>query len=99
VGGVTSSATAAVSSTTSTAGGAASGAVNGTVGGVANTAGGLSAQGALTGASHGVIGLQGLALESAASGSAPGSVISSASRNVRLDSGTQMLLQVTGSAQ
>ena len=32
-----------------------------------------------------------------AAGSAEGSVISSASRNVKLDSGTQMILQVTGS--
>jgi hypothetical protein len=42
--------------------------------------------------------MQGLALNTATAGSAQGSVISSPSRNVKLDSGTQMILQVTGSA-
>jgi hypothetical protein len=42
--------------------------------------------------------MQGVDLTSAAAGSAQGSVISSASRNIKLDSGTQMVLQVTGSA-
>jgi len=42
--------------------------------------------------------MQGVALNSAAAGSAQGSVISSASRNVKLDAGTQMILQVAGSA-
>ena len=107
VGGVTSAAGGAVSGATGTVAGAATGAANDTVSGATRTAGGLTAQGNLTSASQGVIGLQGLALNTAttvtgsgsASGSAQGSVISSTSRNVKLDSGTQMVLRVTGSAQ
>ena len=107
VGGVTSAAGGAVSGATGTAAGAATGAANDTVSGATRTAGGLTAQGNLTSASKGVIGLQGLALNTptavagsgSASGSAQGSVISSTSRNVKLDSGTQMVLRVTGSAQ
>ena len=57
-----------------------------------------SANGALSSTSHGVVGLQGMALNAAAAGNAQGSVISSADRNVKLDSGTQMVLQITGSA-
>jgi hypothetical protein len=70
------------------------GAVNGAV----NRTGGVAANGALNSAAHGVVGMQGVALNTAAAGSAQGSVISSASRNIKLDSGTQMILQVTGSA-
>jgi hypothetical protein len=107
VGGVTSAAGGAVSGATGTAAGAATGAANDTVSGATRTAGGLTAQGNLTSASKGVIGLQGLALNTptavagsgSASGSAQGSVVSSTSRNVKLDSGTQMVLRVTGSAQ
>jgi len=107
VGGVTSAAGGAVSGATGTVAGAATGAANDTVSGATRTAGGLTAQGNLTSASQGVIGLQGLALNTptavagsgSASGSAQGSVISSTSRNVKLDSGTQMVLRVTGSAQ
>jgi hypothetical protein len=105
VGGVTSTAGGAVSGATGTVAGAATGAANGTVSGATRTAGGLTAQGNLTSASQGVIGLQGLALNTpaavagSAQGSAQGSVISSTSRNVKLDSGTQMVLRVTGSAQ
>ena len=105
VGGVTSTAGGAVSGATSTAAGAATGAANDTVSGATRTAGGLTAQGNLTSASKGVIGLQGLALNTptavagSAQGSAQGSVISSTSRNVKLDSGTQMVLRVTSSAQ
>lgn len=70
------------------------GTVTGTASGTVNGAGG-----ALNGNSRGVIGLQGLTLNTSASGSAQGSVISSNSRNVKLDSGTQMVLQVNASAQ
>jgi len=43
--------------------------------------------------------MQDLTLMNASSGGgAQGSMITSASRNVKLDSGTQMILQVTGSA-
>jgi fibronectin-binding autotransporter adhesin len=70
------------------------GAVNGAV----NRTAGVAANGALNSAAHGVVGMQGVDLNTAAAGSAQGSVISSASRNIKLDSGTQMVLQVTGSA-
>lgn len=107
VGGVTSAAGGAVSGATGAPAGAVTGAANDTVSGATRTAGGLTAQGNLTSASQGVIGLQGLALNTptavagsgSASGSAQGSVISSTSRNVKLDSGTQMVLRVTGSAR
>jgi hypothetical protein len=72
------------------------GAVNSTVGGAANTAGrtqgGLTASGELTPASRGVFGINGLSLNSNAANSTEGSVITSAGKNVRLDSGTKMLL-------
>jgi hypothetical protein len=70
------------------------GAVNGSV----NQTTGSAANGTFNSASRGVIGMQGVALNTAAAGNAQGSVISSASRNVKLDNGTQMILQVTGSA-
>jgi hypothetical protein len=95
VGGATSTATGVVGGATSTVGSTTAAAVNGTTG----VAGGLTAQGRLTNASQGAIGLQGLTLNSATAGSAQGSVVSSSTRNVKLDSGTQMLLKVTGSAQ
>jgi hypothetical protein len=69
--------------------GAVNGSVNQTIGSAAN--------GTFNSASRGVIGMQGVALNTAAAGNAQGSVISSASRNVKLDSGTQMILQVIGS--
>ncbi|HST77209.1 MAG TPA: hypothetical protein VLN58_01835, partial [Verrucomicrobiae bacterium] len=59
-------------------------------------AGGLNAQGALTSTSHGVVGLQGLTLNSASATGTQASVISSATQNVKLESGTQMILQVSG---
>jgi hypothetical protein len=89
----------ATSAIGSTVGGAAS-TVGNTAGSVGRTASGtVNGAGSLSSTSRGVIGLQGLSLNSAASGSAQGSVISSSSRNVKLDSGTQMVLQVNGSAQ
>jgi hypothetical protein len=98
VGGTVSGATGAVAGTT--------GALNTTASGAARTVGGLTAQGNLTSASQGAIGLQGLVLNTptAVTGSAQSttqasSVISSASHNVHLDSGTQVLLRVTGSTQ
>jgi hypothetical protein len=95
VGGAASTATGVAGGATSTVAGTTTGAVNGTTG----LAGGLTTQGRLTSASQGAIGLQGLTLNSATAGSAQGSVVSSTTRNVKLDGGTQMLLQVTGSAQ
>jgi hypothetical protein len=54
--------------------------------------GGLNTAGQLTSNSQGVFGLNGLNLSSTASNSTQGSVITSAGKNVRLDSGTRMLL-------
>lgn len=88
------SATNTVNNTTGSVAGSATGAVNGSV----NQATGVAANGAINSATRGVVGMQGIALNTAAAGSAQGSVISSASRNVKLDSGTQMVLQVTGAA-
>ncbi len=95
VGSTVGRAASTAGNTAGSVGSTASGTVNGTVNGAAGAAG----RGGLSTASQGVIGLQGLTLNSAASGSAQGSVISSSSRNVKLDSGTQMVLQVNGSTQ
>jgi len=104
VGGVGSTANSTVGvagSDVGNAGGTAGGAVGGAVGSTVNTgvgaagsAAGLNTAGQLTSASSGVIGLQGLNLSSAASNSTQGSLITSVDRNVRLESGTQMLLRV-----
>ena len=96
VGGVTGAATSTVGSTAGGIGntaGSVAGSTTGTVGAGVN--------GSLNSASRGVIGLQGLTLSSVASGTAnaQGSVISSTTQNVKLDSGTQMVLQVMGSPQ
>ncbi len=77
--------------------------VGSTVGGAANTAGNLgglgSSAGVQTGAvldssSNGVVGLSGIELQSNTSGQAGGSVVASKDKNVKLESGTQMVLQV-----
>ncbi len=102
LGGVTSAAGGAVGAVTNTAanvGGVAGGAVNtaanagGSVAGASKGAvGGLNAAGQLTSNSQGVFGLNGLNLNAAASNATQGSVITSAGKNVHLDSGTRMLL-------
>jgi hypothetical protein len=66
----------------------------GATGSAAGSAAGLNTAGQLTSASSGVIGLQGLNLSSAAANSTQGSLITSVDRNVRLESGTQMVLRV-----
>ncbi len=83
--------------------GTAPGPIGSTAGGVANStvnsAGQVAAPvtgnggGMITSSSQGVIGLRGLALNSQAG--ANGSVVTSATKNVRLESGTQLLLQVS----
>ena len=83
--------------------GAAPGPIGSTAGGVANStvnsAGQVAAPvtgnggGMITSSSQGVIGLRGLTLNSQAG--ANGSVVTSATKNVRLESGTQLLLQVS----
>jgi len=102
LGGVTSAAGGAAGAVTNTAanvGGAAGGAVNsaanagGSIAGASKGAvGGLNAAGQLTSNSQGVFGLNGLNLSAAVSNSTQGSVITSAGKNVHLDSGTRMLL-------
>jgi hypothetical protein len=102
LGGVTSTAGGAAGAVTNTAasvGGVAAGTANaatsagGSVIGASKGAiGGLNAAGQLTSNSQGVFGLNGLNLRAAGSNATQGSVITSAGKNVHLDSGTQMLL-------
>jgi hypothetical protein len=101
IGGVTSAAGGAVGTVTNTAanvGGVASSTIDsaatagGNVAGASRGAiGGLNAAGQLTSNSQGVFGLNGLNLSAAASNSTEG-VITSAGKNVHLESGTRMLL-------
>ena len=102
-GGLLGGAGSAVGGATNTVGNTAGGAANGvgnTVGSAGATAGGAvsgttrGASGQLTSQSQGVIGLNGLQLSSAASNATQASVITSTGKNVKLDSGTQLLLQV-----
>jgi hypothetical protein len=108
LGGARSTAGATAGSVANTAGnvgGVAGGAVNSTAN-VAGTApgatrgavGGLNAAGELTSNSQGVFGLEGLNLNSATSSSTQGSLITSSSKNVHLDSGTKLLLVAQGTA-
>src|ERR1700681_1996538 len=102
LGGVTSTAGGAAGTVTNTAanvGGVAGGTVNsaanagGSIAGTSKGAvGGLNTAGQLTSNSQGVFGLNGLNLSAAASNATQGSVITSAGKNVHLDSGTRMLL-------
>lgn len=99
VGGLTSTAGSAAGSlthTAATAGGAGNAtlnsAVNSTAGVSRGAAGGLNAAGQLTSNSRGAFGLNGLSLNSAATNSTQGSVITSAGKNVHLDGGTRMLM-------
>ncbi len=102
LGGVTSTAGGAAGTVTNTAanvGGVAGGTVNsaanagGNIAGASKGAvGGLNTAGQLTSNSQGVFGLNGLNLSTAGSNATEGSVITSAGKNVHLDSGTRMLL-------
>jgi hypothetical protein len=102
LGGVTSAAGGATGTVTNTAanvGGVAGGTVNsaasagGAISGASKGAvGGLNSAGQLTSNSQGVFGLNGLNLNAAASNATEGSVITSAGKNVHLESGTRMLL-------
>ncbi len=99
VGSATGGAVGTVTNTAANVGGVASGAANtaanagGSVAGASKGAvGGLNAAGQLTTNSQGVFGLSGLNLGAAASNATEGSVITSAGKNVHLDSGTRMLL-------
>src|SRR3989440_850712 len=102
LGGVTSTAGGAAGTVTNTAasvGGVAGGTVNsaanagGSIAGTSKGAvGGLNTAGHLTSNSQGVFGLNGLNLSAAGSNATEGSVITSAGKNVHLESGTRMLL-------
>lgn len=100
-GGVTSTTGATAGSVMNTAS-----SVPGNAGGTLNTAmrstgaiGGLTSEGRLASNSSGVFGLHGLSIDSAASSATQGSMIVSSTKNVHLDSGTQMLLSAGGQAQ
>jgi len=105
VGGVASTAGATASSSTGTVLNTASSvpsAAGGSLSTVARSTGavgGLTSTGRLDSNSSGVFGLEGLSLNSAASSAAQGSTIASATKNVHLDSGTQLLLRTTGQVQ
>jgi hypothetical protein len=62
------------------------------LGSSAGAVGGLSASGQWLAGSRGAFGFGDMSIVSSAAGSAQGSLITSASRNVRLDGGTQLLL-------
>ena len=96
VGSTVGSTAGAVTSTAGAAGSAATGAVGATANTAASTTGaaGRGAAAALTSSSTGVIGLQGLALNSDVSSATQGSLIVSSTKNVHLDSGTRMVLRV-----
>ncbi|MCU1342428.1 MAG: hypothetical protein JWN92_1851, partial [Candidatus Acidoferrum typicum] len=101
VGGVTSTAGAGAGSLVNTAG-SASGNAGGTLAAASRSTGavgGLTSTGRLASNSNGVFGLEGLSLNSAASSATQGSMIVSPTKNVHLDSGTQMLLSASGHAQ
>jgi hypothetical protein len=96
LGGVAGGATNSVGAV-----GGVAGSAGHTVGGTAQattrsagSVGGLNSSGQLMSTSSGVFGLQGLDLSSAVSNGTSASVVNSTSRNVHLDSGTQMVLQV-----
>jgi hypothetical protein len=105
-GGVVGGTLRSTSSTVSSVGTGIGSTANGAVGGTVNAAtrstgsvGGLNASGALESNSKGVFGLDGLSLNSAASSATQGSLIVSSTRNIHLESGTQMVLQVAGRAR
>jgi hypothetical protein len=60
--------------------------------------GGLTSAGRLASNSSGVFGLEGLSINAEASSATQGSAIVSSTKNVHLESGTQMLLSVAGEA-
>lgn len=101
-GGTLRSASSTVSSVGSGVGSTANGAVGGTVNAATHSTdavGGLNANGMLTSNSRGVFGLDGMSMDAAASSATQGSVIVSNTRNVHLNSGTQMVLRVAGQSR
>ena len=75
--------------------GAGAGSVVGSASGTVNSTAG-AATAALSSNSQGVIGMPGYTLSATAANATQGSVITSAGKSVKLDSGTQMVLRVVG---
>ena len=101
VGGVassTGSATDTVMNTASSMPMAAGGSLN-TITRSSGAVGGLTSSGRLESNSSGVFGLEGLSLDSAATSATQESTIVSSTKNVHLDSGTQLLLRTSGQVQ
>lgn len=99
VGGALQTTSSAVSNVGAGVGNTASGAASGTVHAATRSTdavGGLNANGMLTSNSRGVFGLDGMSLNAAGSSATQDSLIVSNTRNVHLDSGTQMVLRVAG---
>lgn len=106
VGGVASTANATAGGATGTVMNTAGSVPSAAGGTLTNTAthstgavGGLNSTGRLASNSSGVFGLEGLSIDSAASSATQGSMIVSTTKNVHLDSGTQLLLRTAGQAQ
>jgi hypothetical protein len=91
VGGATRLPRSGVGAASSGAGAATAGG-GALIGSSAGAVGGLSASGQWLAGSRGVFGIGDTSIASAAAGSARGSLLTSTSRNVRLDSGTRLLL-------
>jgi len=107
IGGLTSTAGSAtgsirntVATVANTGGAAVNSGVNSTTGVVASqgAVGGLNTAGQLTSNSSGVFSMEGLNLNSVATNNTQSSVITSAGKNVHLDSGTRMLMVTRATA-
>ena len=92
------SAAGAVMNTASSAPMNAGGSMN-TIARSSGAVGGPNSAGRLASNSNGVFGMEGLTIDSAASSATQGSMIVSATKNVHLDSGTQLLLRTTAQAK
>lgn len=95
-GGVTGSATGAAGAAADRAGRTADGAAR--AGGRIGATGGLDTRGRFVAGTRGAFGMQGIEIDGQASGAAQASVIRSDSGNVRLDSGTRLLIVTEASA-
>lgn len=93
-GGATGAVMNTATSTTAAAGGSINAATHS-----AGAMGGLTSTGRLATNSTGVFGLEGLSIDSAASSATQGSMVVSSTKNVRLESGTQLLLSAGAQAQ
>jgi hypothetical protein len=101
MGGVSSTAGATAGAVMNTAG-SASGSAGGNLAAATRSTGavgGLTSTGRLASNSSGVFGLDGVSINSAASSATQSSTIVSSTKNVHLESGTQMLLSISGRAQ